>query len=410
LKVENVKMGKWENGKMRLSWQMNKLILILLVLFSCRFVEAQHKFTPVFVSGTEGYKSFRIPAIVSLPNGSLLAFCEGRVNGAGDFGDIDIVMKRSEDKGRTWSSCMVVAEYGNLQLCNPAPVVDLSDPEYPKGRIFLFYNTGNNHEAEIIKGNGIKHCMYKTSVDGGVSWSEPIDITLQVHRPSKPLIDPMYNFREDWRYYANTPGHAMQFQSGKYKGRIFVAANHSEGNPQKSADHYLAHGYFSDDHGKTFKLGNSVAFRGSNESMAVELSNSRLMMNSRNQKGDVKARIVSISSDGGATWDTTYLDRTLIDPVCQGSILNVGTKKGKEILVFCNAADTKFRNNLTLRKSYDEGATWTDSTLVYKNQSDLKQKFSYAAYSDLVRLNKREVGVLFEKDNYGEIVFTRIKL
>lgn len=388
---------------------MNKLILILLVLLSSRFVEAQHKFTPIFVSGTEGYKSFRIPAIVSLPNGQLLAFCEGRVNGAGDFGDIDIVMKRSMDNGKTWSSLMVVAEYGNLQLCNPAPVVDLNDPEFPRGRIFLFYNTGNNSEAEILKGNGIKHCLYKTSVDGGASWSEPVDITLQVHRPNKPLIDPRYNFSEDWRYYANTPGHAIQFQSGKYKGRIFVAANHSEGNPQKSADHYVAHGFFSDDHGRTFKLGNSLAIRGSNESMAVELSNSRLMMNSRNQKGDVKARIVSISSDGGATWDTTYFDRTLIDPVCQGSVLNIGTKKGKEILVFCNAADTKSRNNLTLRKSLDEGATWSDSILVYKNQSDLMQKFSYAAYSDLVRLNRKEVGILFEKDNYTEIVFTRIK-
>ncbi|MEI7829750.1 MAG: sialidase family protein [Prolixibacteraceae bacterium] len=388
---------------------MNKLILILLVLFSCRFVEAQHKFTSVFVSGTEGYKSFRIPAIANLPNGNLLAFCEGRLNGAGDYGDIDIVMKRSSDKGKTWSPLEVVAEYGNLQLCNPAPVVDLNDPEYPNGRLFLFYNTGNNHETEIIKGNGIKHCVYKTSVDGGVSWSAPIDITLQVHRPNQPLIDPGYNFREDWRYYANTPGHAMQIQAGKYKGRIFVAANHSEGNPQKSADHYVAHGYYSDDHGKSFNLGNSLNIRGSNESMAVELSNNRLMMNSRNQKGDVKARIVSISSDGGATWDTTYFDRTLIDPVCQGSILNVGTKKGKAILVFCNAADTKNRNNLTLRKSFDEGITWSDSILVYKNQSELKQKFSYAAYSDLVRLNRNEVGVLFEKDNYAEIVFTRIK-
>ncbi len=395
---------------MRLNLMMDRRILIVLMLFSSHFAVAQHNFTSVFVSGTEGYKSFRIPAVVGLPNGTLLAFCEGRLNGAGDYGDIDIVMKRSVDKGKSWSSLMVVAEYGNLQLCNPAPVVDLNDPEYPKGRLFLFYNTGNNHEAEIIKGNGIKHCIYKTSVDGGASWSEPVDITLQVHRPNQPLIDPMYNFSEDWRYYANTPGHALQFQSGKFKGRIFIAANHSEGNPQKSADHYVAHGYFSDDHGKTFKLGNSLAIRGSNESMSAELSNNRLMMNSRNQKGDVKARIVSISSDGGSTWDTTYFDKTLIDPVCQGSILNIGTEKGKEILVFCNAADTKMRNNLTLRRSYDDGVTWTDSILVCKNQSELKQKFSYAAYSDLVRLNRKEVGVLFEKDNYAEIVFTRIKL
>lgn len=372
-------------------------------------MHAQQKFVPVFVSGTDGYKSFRIPAIISLPNGSLLAFCEGRVNGSGDYGNIDIVMKRSTDKGKTWTALQIVADYGNLQLCNPAPVVDLSDPLYPKGRIFLFYNTGNNHEGEILNGKGIKYCMYKTSVDGGNTWSDPVDITEQVHRPNQPSVNPIYNFKEDWRYYANTPGHAMQFQSGKYKGRIFVAANHSAGNPQKGAGHYVAHGYYSDDHGKTFKLGNSLNLPGSNESMAVELSGSRLMMNSRNQRGDVRARIVSISSDGGASWDSTYFDHKLIDPVCQGSILNVGEKKGKNILAFCNAADVKERNNLTLRISFDEGSTWAKSIPVYKGQSNSGQGSDFSAYSDLVTLSQKHVGILFEKDGYSQIVFTEVK-
>jgi sialidase-1 len=98
--------------------------------------------------------------------------------------------------------------------------VDLTDPEYPKGRIFLFYNTGNNHEGEVRKGNGYREVWYKTSVDGGNTWSDEVNITTQVHRPYQPQINPAYNFKEDWRSYANTPGHAMQFESGKYKGRI----------------------------------------------------------------------------------------------------------------------------------------------------------------------------------------------
>jgi sialidase-1 len=342
-----------------------------------------------------------------LPDGSLLAFCEGRVNGAGDFGNIDLVMKRSADKGNTWSEMKVIAENGDLQLSNPAPVVDLTDPEYPNGKVFVFYNTGDKSEKEIVQGKGIKHCMYKASADGGNTWSEAVDITLQVHRPKQPAIDTQYNFREDWRYYANTPGHAMQFQSGKYKGRIFVAANHSEGEPQKAAGHYLAHGYFTDDHGKSFKLGNSLNLSGSNESMAVELSGSRLLMNSRNQRGDVRARIISVSSDGGADWDTTYFDNHLIDPVCQGSIVNIGTKRGKNILAFCNAADTKDRNNLTLRISYDEGITWKKNIPVYSGSEG--QNKNASAYSDLVRLANKGIGILFEKDNYSRIVFTKIK-
>ena len=385
---------------------MNKVIVSTIMLLNIMIVNAQQKEVPVFISGTNGYKSFRIPAIICLPDGNLLAFCEGRVNGPGDYGNIDIVMKRSTDKGITWSALQVVAEFGDLQLCNPAPVVDLTDPAYPEGRLFLFYNSGNNNEGEIIKGNGIKYCLYKTSADGGVTWSEPVDITLQVHRPKQPSVDARYNFSEDWRYYANTPGHAMQFQSGKFKGRIFVAANHSAGNPQKAAGHYVAHGYYSDNHGKTFKIGNSLNLPGSNESMAAELSDSRLMMNSRNQRGDVRARIVSVSRDGGATWDTSYFDRNLIDPVCQGSILSIGKKKGKNILAFCNNADTNNRNNLTLRISFDEGKTWAKNIPVYKSQSESGRKYDYSAYSDLVKIDKNHVGILYEKDNYATITFT----
>ena len=376
---------------------------------------AQVKDIPVFVSGTEGHKSYRIPAIIGLPNGDILAFCEGRVHGAGDFGDINIVLKRSTDKGKTWSALQTIVDADTLQAGNPAPVVDLTDPAYPQGRIFLFYNTGNNHEGEVRKGNGLREVWYKTSTDNGMTWNEPVNITTQTHRPKQPQVNADYNFAEDWRSYANTPGHAMQFSTGKYKGRIFVAANHSAGNPQPGSTDYQAHGFYTDDHGKTFRLGETVDLGGSNESMAAELSGNKLMMNSRNQKGDVRERIVSISSDGGATWDTTYFDKTLPDPVNQGSILTIGKKKarpngssgrGKNIIAFCNAADTKRRDNLTLRISYDDGKTWKTNMVIAKSEKD---KGDYAAYSDLVNLSQKEIGVLYEKDGYSAIVFSAVK-
>lgn len=384
---------------------MKYAILIILTVFGFSKSYAQNKTVPVFTSGTEGHKSYRIPAIISLPNGELLAIAEGRVNGAGDFGDINIVMKRSSDNGQTWGALQYIAEFDTLQCGNPAPVVDLTDPQYPQGRIFLFYNTGNNHEGEVRKGKGYKQVWYKTSTDGGRTWTEPIDITLKVHRPNYPQGNAAYNFKEDWRTYANTPGHAMQFQTGKYKGRIYVAANHSAGGPQKQAEDYDAHGFYTDDHGKTFHLGASLNIPGSNESMATEISGGRLMFNSRNQKGDIRARIIGISSNGGETWDTTYFDKNLPDPVCQASILTIGKKKRKNILAFCNAADEKRRDNLMLRISYDDGKTWTKSFLIYKNSTQADA----AAYSDIVTVSKKEIGVLYEKDNYSQIVFTIVK-
>ena len=130
---------------------LNTLTMLLIACSSF----AQVKYIPVFEAGKEGHKSYRIPAIISLKNGDLLAFAEGRVDGAGDFGDINIVLKKSTNKGKTWSTLQTIVENGNLQAGNPAPVVDLTDPKYPKGRIFLFYNTGNNHEGEVRKGNGL---------------------------------------------------------------------------------------------------------------------------------------------------------------------------------------------------------------------------------------------------------------
>jgi len=383
-----------------------KRLIIVLFFFSVATRSFSQDKVPVFVSGTEGHKSYRIPAIIGLPDSDLLAFCEGRVNGTGDFGDINIVMKRSSDGGKTWAASQTIVDADSLQAGNPAPVVDLTDPAYPKGRIFLFYNTGNNHEGEVRKGAGLREAWYKTSTDNGRTWSEAINITTQVHRPKQPQLAPAYNFAEDWRSYANTPGHALQFQNGKYKGRIFVAANHSAGDPQEQFRDYSAHGYYTDDHGKTFHLSQTVPVPGGNESTAAELSSNSLLMNSRNQRGDVKARIISISSDGGATWDTTYFDHTLVDPVNEGSLLTIGRKGTKNILAFCNAADETRRDNLMVRISYDDGRTWKQNIVIDKSTDG---KGDYTAYSDLVKLDKNKIGVLYEKEGYKQIVFATVK-
>jgi sialidase-1 len=378
----------------------NTITFLLVALTSV----AQVKEVPVFVAGQEGHQSYRIPAIVSLKNGDLLAFAEGRVHDAGDFGDINIVLKRSRNKGKTWSTLQTVVNYDKFQAGNPAPVVDFTDPKYPQGRVFLFYNTGNNHEAEVRKGNGLREVWYKTSVDGGLTWSEPVNITTQVHQPKMPQLNAAYNFAADWRSYANTPGHAMQFDSGRYKGRIFVAANHSAGQPQKAGMDYQAHGYYTDDHGATFKLSETVSFLGSNEAMAAQLSGDAMVMNIRNQQGNVRQRIIAISNNGGQSWEKTYFDANLPDPVCQGSTLSYVDKKGNRILLVCNAADVKKRDNLTLRVSKDDGKSWFQNIVIAKSSEGYKGN-SYAAYSDIVKLKKNSIGVLFEKDEYKSIVF-----
>ena len=73
---------------------MKKLLVFLFIIFCTINIFSQPNI-PVFESGKDGHKSYRIPAIIKLNNGHLLAFAEGRVQGASDFGDVNIVLKIS---------------------------------------------------------------------------------------------------------------------------------------------------------------------------------------------------------------------------------------------------------------------------------------------------------------------------
>ena len=119
----------------------------------------------VYENGQDGYQCYRIPAIVKAPNGDLLAFAEARRKDCGDFGDVDMVLKRSTDNGKSWGKLQMAVDFGDNQAGNPAPVFDMTDPAYPKGRLFLFYNTGTAHEADVRKGQAVREvcCLLYTS-------------------------------------------------------------------------------------------------------------------------------------------------------------------------------------------------------------------------------------------------------
>lgn len=386
---------------------IKKLISICFLFLFSITVQSQNK-VPVFVSGQEGYASFRIPAMIQLPSKKIIAFAEGRVNGAADFGHVNIVMKSSIDGGAHWSELIKLVGFGNLQAGNAAPVVDLMDVQYPQGKIFLFYNTGNVNERQLREGKGIREVWYISSIDEGESWSAPVNITKQVHFPNGEIDGRVYRNKEDWRTYANTPGHATQSLEGKYKGRMYIAANHSIGTPKNNFKDYFTHGYYTDDHGKSFHVSNSLELEGSNEATAAFISNDCLIINARNQQGNRKTRITAYSKDGGAHFEKAFYEDQLLDPICQGAILNIGYKKGKAILALVNASDTIYRNNLSLHISFDEGLHWKKKFVIDGTRDLRKMKNDFTAYADIIKMSKRKIGVLYERDNYQEIVFSVI--
>lgn len=339
--------------------------------------------TTVFKSGQDGYHTYRIPAIVRAENGDLLAFAEARKNDSGDHGDIDIVLKRSADEGKTWGPMQLVQdEWENpdarVWIGNPSPVVDSMNPKH-LGRIWLPFTRSNA-------------AMFVTySDDHGKTWSPPRDISKTAMKP-------------EWNWCATGPVHSIQLLRGPHKGRLVIPTDHKINEPLSWGSHIV----YSDDHGETWQLGASDTRLATepihpNECVAVELTDGRIYINSRDHLGSSpETRVVAYSSDGGETYDARFEpDPQFVTPVVQNSALRFAARDqdaDQNILVYSCPGNPKSRRDLTVLASFDESRTWPSSQLIHKGP---------VAYSDLVKLDDQRLGVLYEagKKLYGEILF-----
>ena len=336
---------------------------------------------PVFVSGEGGYDTYRIPALAITAKGTLLAFCEGRKGSSADYGDIDLLLRRSTDNGRTWQPAQVLVDDGESTCGNPCPMVDRRT-----GAVVLLItkNNANERESQIMKGEAAPRTVWVLkSSDDGITWSTPVDISAQVRRP-------------DWRWYATGPCHGIQLADG----RLVAPCDHSTG-PRK--EEMFSHVIYSDDGGATWNIGGQLESR-TDESVAVELTDGTLYLNARNRR-DRNRRAYALSQDRGITWSAVADDETLVEPVCQGSALRLSTAAdgGKNRVLFSNPASTK-RESMTVRISYDECKTWPVAKVLWPGPS---------AYSDLVVAADGQIGCLYErgeKSPYESIIFARCSL
>ncbi|MFF9805834.1 exo-alpha-sialidase [Streptomyces coeruleorubidus] len=354
-----------------------------------------------YVSGEGGYDTYRIPATVTTYRGTVLAFAEGRRGGAGDTGDIDVVLRRSPDGGCTWGPLTVVAAGDGDTRGNPAPVVD---PRTGAVVLLTSYNSGKVTEAQIMRGEVTpaqsRRVFVQRSRDDGRHFTAPREITPQVKHPS-------------WRWYATGPGHATALTRGPYAGRLVVPANHSAAPPAGSPDtgqeprHYGAHALLSDDGGRTWRPGfvddSYDGTDNANESTAAQLPDGRVYFNARDQHGTSTGnRLDSHSGDGGESLDRPYtVQPTLNDvPVVQGSVLQLPGRGAP--LLFSGPSVPTARRAMAVWRSTDGGATFTKALTLSEQP---------AAYSDLVPLGRKTVGILYEtgvRGTYETIEFRRL--
>ncbi|MEV5896285.1 sialidase family protein [Nonomuraea fuscirosea] len=337
----------------------------------------------LYKQGDFGYACFRIPAVVRAANGMVLAFAEGRVKDCGDDEDIDLVLRRSADGGRTWGPLQVVSEGDGTTHGNPVPIVDRRT-----GRVVL---VSTHNGAEPCPNGCDRDPWVQHSDDHGATWSAAREMT-EGKRPG-------WNF-----WYATGPMHGIQLERGPHAGRLVVGASY-ESWDRVGAHAYGTHLLYSDDSGVTWNIGAETSYDDGSiiaqEVTVVELTDGRIYASGRERGTAEGNRAYAISSDGGESWDGPIRTMpALATTDVQGSLARFGDRR----VLFSSPMHPGAREAMGIRSSYDEGRrfeTWDEGKVFHWGPS---------AYSDMVRLDGDEAALMYEAGAvtpYEQIRFTR---
>ncbi len=348
-----------------------KTLFTMAVLLVCVLSQAQDVYEQViYKSGDNGYNTYRIPVLYYTQKGTLLAFAEARKNSPSDTGDIDTVVRRSRDGGKSWSPMLIIWDDGLNTCGNPTVVQDTTN-----GRIWLFstHNLGKDSQKTIAAGTSeggrTIWCCY--SDDEGAAWSKPVNISKDVQP-------------KGIRWDATGPGRGIQLKAGANPGRLIIPA--------------INRNIQSDDHGKTWQQSSRLP-SGSSESQIVEIAGGALLRNDRAVSNkELNARVQCTSIDQGQTWTPLDFRKDLTCPICQGTIIAVNHPLGVDgrMLVFANPSATT-RINMSVQCSFDDGKTWPVKKTIFPGAS---------AYCCLSDVGDEHIGLLYENGDAPERAVT----
>ncbi|MCC6680602.1 MAG: exo-alpha-sialidase [Phycisphaeraceae bacterium] len=356
--------------------------------------------TRVVASGPNDKPNYRIPAIVQGFNGDLLVFAEKRNDGIGDVGNIDQVIFRSSDMGKTWQDEQLLFDDGNFTQTD---MTVYADPQRDDIILLFLYDK--------------KQYSMMRSGDSGRTWTRPVSIHDQIipsewdqlgggtnTKPAEPAEGQTKKeqWEKDWRqrYGIGCGAAIVRLTEGPHAGRLLAPARAQVPDADGSRPYSHTFVIYSDDDGQTWHRG-GMAMPWGNEAQLVTLPNGRLMVNARDadnsHRPDHIVRRVAISDDGGETWQP-WDGQPLESPQCHGAIERY-VHDGRDLLLFSNPKSA-FRQtehpygrvNMSIRVSADEGKTWQVSRTIYPGPS---------SYSDIVVLRDGTIGVVYENGEQG---------
>lgn len=324
----------------------------------------------VFDMNEAGSRFYRIPALVTAPDGSLVALADKRGDRLNDLPNtISVIAKRSTDGGRTWSEAVTVAQgdkEAGKTFGDPAVILDRNT-----GRLVAvfsgdtgFFTSTPSHRAGFY---------VSTSSDNGLTWTQPRSITDQLYQPQ-------------WQGSFCASGKMLQTADG----RIMFVANTRLSPIQDVRDVY-EFVCSSADGGETWSVLNAdsriPAEGNGNETKIVEASDGSLIMSIRSHQ----ARRFARSTDGGHTWSEATAVPDLVEPDCNGDIIVYPSTDGRRRMIHTLPANPKIRQDVSVYMSYDDGATWPVKKLLFKGLS---------AYSSLAVLPDGSIGCLIEEGKW----------
>ena len=329
----------------------------------------------LFKVGDLGFQRFHIPGMVVTAKGTVLAWCEARRTD-GDWADIRVLLRRSTDDGQTWSAPKEIVEVPGPITKNPFALAlkktNPKDVTY-NNPVLIADRDGTVHMVFCLE---YMRCFYQRSDDDGVNWSAPVEITSTFEAFKKDY---------DWKVLATGPNHSIQLKSGRLVVPVWLSTG-TGGNAHRPS---VTATIYSDDGGRTWLAGEIAVpctdeFINPNETVAVELSDGRVMLNVRNES-KTHRRIVVTSPDGATDWSDPKFDDALVEPICMAGLVRY-QHDGKSLLLFCNpnnltradgkeeSGKSRDRRNVSVRISEDEGQTWTAGRSIEPE---------WSAYSDI---------------------------
>jgi sialidase-1 len=366
---------------------LKALLLSSLLAFSTHAATPFLEKTDIFQGG-QGASLYRIPGIVVTGKGTVLAYCEARLNDSKDWGEIEVHLRRSTDGGKTWDAARHIAHQGQRAEGNPRKKTGGDKEQTVNNPVAIVDENGKIHFLYCLN---YARCFYMSSSDDGLTFTPPREITaaFEGFKPHCP-----------WNVLATGPGHGIQIKSGRLVVPVWLAYGSKPGDHSPS----VAATIYSDDHGQTWKAGDIAApnqgdFTNPNETTIATLSDGRVMLNTRSVS-TASRRLITSSADGATGWSKPRFDDALWEPICMGSLTALPQKPGT--LIFANPHTRKLdnngqpipggrglRENLSIKLSRDDGQTWIANKTLEVGKS---------AYSDLTVLPDGTILCFYERD------------